>query len=60
MVVRRYPFDIVEFLDECIGQEDVHTRAGAGEKLLDQRHGVRFALRVLLHEVFRLAGPRIL
>ena len=30
-----------------------------GEKLIDQRHGVRFAPHVLLHEFFCLAALRI-
>jgi hypothetical protein len=42
-----------------IGHEAVHAHAGVGEKLMDQRHGVRFAPHVLLHEFFCLAALRI-
>ena len=31
----------------------------SAEKLIDQRHGVRFAPHVLLHELFCLAARRI-
>ena len=50
-------FDVVELFCHRLGYEAIHAHAGAGEKLKDLRHGVRFAPHVLLHELFCLAGP---